>query len=282
MTAMTKHPALPLVMVAPNGARRTKADHPALPTSIAETVETAKACFQAGAGGLHAHVRDKNGAHVLDAGLYRELLAEMALAVPGMQVQVTTESIGIYSPEEQRQLVQDVKPTAVSVAVREMIPDEVTEAVRRFYAQIRADRIAVQHILYSAEDVFLFFDLVRTGVIPGLDHQVIFVLGRYATDRESHPEELEPFLQAFSDRRDALEIDWAACAFGRRETECLTFAVAQGGKARIGFENGLWNRDGKRATDNADRVRDLMASLNEVCPERLTQALWSDDLHLAT
>ncbi|MEC7495261.1 MAG: 3-keto-5-aminohexanoate cleavage protein, partial [Pseudomonadota bacterium] len=34
---------LPRLMVAPNGARRTKADHPAIPVTIQETVETALA-----------------------------------------------------------------------------------------------------------------------------------------------------------------------------------------------------------------------------------------------
>ena len=93
---------LPVLMVAPNGARRTKADHPALPVSVAETVEAALACHEAGAGGLHAHVRDRQGAHVLDAGLYRELIAEMGLRAPAMAVQITTEAVGRYSPAEQR------------------------------------------------------------------------------------------------------------------------------------------------------------------------------------
>ena len=70
--------ALPEIMVAPNGARRTTADHPALPVTIPQTVATARACFEAGAGGIHAHVRDAEQAHVLDAGLYSDLVAELA------------------------------------------------------------------------------------------------------------------------------------------------------------------------------------------------------------
>ena len=50
--------ALPKIMVAPNGARLGKADHPALPVTIAEIVACAAACWHAGAGGIHAHVRD--------------------------------------------------------------------------------------------------------------------------------------------------------------------------------------------------------------------------------
>jgi len=253
---------LPLIMVAPNGARRMKADHPALPVSVGETVAAAKACHAAGAGALHAHVRDAAGAHVLDAGLYRDLLEEMKAVVPDMLVQITTEAVGRYSPEEQRDLVRNVRPEAVSIAIREMIPDADTAAAEGFYGDLREKGCAVQHILYSAEDLDRFFDLAEAGVIPGSSHQLLFVLGRYSADQQSTPADLEPFLETLAKRRRSLALDWAVCAFGRRETECLVSAVRRGGKARIGFENSLWNSDGEVAMDNADRVRDLVAALD--------------------
>lgn len=262
MTASKLTPSLPRIMVAPNGARKMKTDHPALPISIEETVQAAKACFEAGAEGLHAHVRDADGAHVLDAGLYRELLREMAITVPEMRVQITTEAVGRYSPAEQRALVREVMPEAVSIALREMCPDEDTGEVREFYHWAADSWIAVQHILYSPEDVARFLRFVDTGVIPGGCSQVLFVLGRYAENQESVPEDLDPFLVELAKRPADLELDWAVCAFGHHETDCLVYAVEKGGKARIGFENGLWNRDGSLAIDNADRIRDLVAALS--------------------
>lgn len=261
---------LPLIMVAPNGARRTKADHPALPVTIEGTVAAAAACFAAGAGAIHAHVRGDTGEHVLDAARYRELLSQLNAAVPQMQVQITTEAVGKYSPEDQRQLVRDVLPGAVSIAVREMVPDQPTGAESAFYSWALEQGCAVQHILYSAEDLERFFDLVADGVIPGTAHQVLFVLGRYAENQESAPEDLAPFLEVLSTRRGDMALDWAVCAFGHRETECLVSAIAKGGKARIGFENSLWNKDGSVAKDNADRVRDLVSALT-------TKGLWQEE-----
>ena len=66
---------LPKLMVSPNGSRKMKKDHPAVPLSISEIVNTAKNCYTAGAEAMHFHVRDKNGLHVLDSGLYKEALA---------------------------------------------------------------------------------------------------------------------------------------------------------------------------------------------------------------
>ena len=55
-------------MVAPNGARKTKSDHPSLPVSITDTVSEAELCHEAGASALHAHVRGANDEHLLDIG----------------------------------------------------------------------------------------------------------------------------------------------------------------------------------------------------------------------
>lgn len=247
-------------MVAPNGARRTKADHPALPLTIAETVEAAKSCFAEGAEAIHAHVRDETGAHVLDAGLYRELIVEMDRSVPKMAVQITTEAVGRYTPEAQRRLVDDVAPRAVSVALREMLPDD-SEAkdAGQFYRRAAEAGIAVQHILYEPKDVTLLFYWVDQGIIPPGDLQLLFVLGRYTAGQQSQIGDLDPFLAAMAERTDLGGIlDWGLCAFGANETDCLAAAISRGGKARIGFENNILNRDGSVAADNAERVRELV------------------------
>ncbi len=247
-------------MVAPNGARRGNADHPAIPVTIPETVAAAKACHAAGAGGIHAHVRDETGVHVLDAGLYRELIAELERTVPQMMVQITTEAVGRYTPQAQRQLVEDVAPAAVSVALREMLPDEgEAKPAREFYHQTAAAGIAVQHILYEPQEVTGLFRQVDQGVVPAGDIQLLFVLGRYTAGQQSQVSDLDPFLAALAKEsgRDGVH-DWSLCAFGSNETDCLTEAIRRGGKARIGFENNLHKRDGSLAADNAERVRELM------------------------
>ena len=105
---------------------------------------------------MHAHVRDAAGAHVLDADLYMALLKEMSHRVPEMQVQITTEAVGQYSPDQQRDLVRTVKPRFVSIAVREMVPDDNTDEARAFYYWAQQNDCIIQHILYSAEDLERF------------------------------------------------------------------------------------------------------------------------------
>ena len=256
-------PILPKLMVAPNGARRTKADHAAIPVTITEIVETAKRCFEAGATGLHAHVRDAEENHVLDAGFYRELIVEMGNSVPDMQVQITTEAVGVYSPAHQRKVVRDVMPECVSVGLIEMLSDGDENAARKFYHFALESKIAVQHIVYDSKQLAQLVDCVARGIIPSPAEntplQLMFVLGRYTKDQQSDPEGLLPYLVEL--KNSQLTADWAVCAFGRNETACLSFADKHGGCLRVGFENSIWNDDGSVARDNVERVMDVKRKL---------------------
>ncbi|MEZ5538009.1 MAG: 3-keto-5-aminohexanoate cleavage protein [Thiolinea sp.] len=259
--------SLPEIMVAPNGARRSKADHPQLPVTIDEIVDCAVACHTAGADGIHAHIRDAQGRHVLEAGLYRELIQELAVAVPDLVVQVTSEAAGIYQARQQQTVIRELKPAYVSVAMREMLDDPAMQTERKqaqdFYQWAVDEQVTIQHIIYSAEDVAEWFARVEAGLIPLSDNraQLLFVLGRYRENLQSQPEDLMPFIQALQQQRGQYQIEWAVCAFGVNETRCLLEAAKYGGRLRVGFENSLWHADGSLARDNAERVAFLRRAL---------------------
>lgn len=247
----------PFVMVAPNGARRGKADHPALPVTIPETVETAVACRRAGADGLHLHVRDAAGAHSLDPGRYNEVLAELALALPDMAVQVTTESAGIYDVEAQLSTLRAVAPDWASISVREIA--RAPELVDAVYGTCADNTTQVQHILYDAADAALLKDWQARGLVRKGQDDVILVLGRYATGQQSNPEDLVPLLQNVP-----AGASWMLCAFGASEHACLIEAARLGGDVRVGFENSLTAADGRQHLDNAGSVAALISQLERI------------------
>ena len=225
-----------ILMVAPNGARKSKSDHRNLPLSIADTVDEAAACYAAGACAIHAHVRGDNGEHVLDAGRYRELIAELRRRVPGMLAQITSEAVGIYTPEQQVECIQAVRPAMASMVLREISADFTRpEYARDFFAWCDENRVHIQHIVFSADEFRRFLEYRDSGIVPAAQRCVLFVLGRYNVGFQSDPADLEPFL-----RQDPAGLDWFTCAFGQREQECVLAAIAAGGNARIGFENNLY------------------------------------------
>jgi uncharacterized protein (DUF849 family) len=245
-----------VVIVAPNGARRTKADHPNLPITPDEIAPDAALCADAGASVLHVHVRTDDGRHTLDPDRYRAAIAAVRAAIGRrMVIQITTEAVGRYGPAEQMAVVRELHPEAVSLALAELIPDDDAENdAAAFLAWLKRERIAPQYILYAPEEVARFHDLRARGVIPQRRPFALFVLGRYASEVEARPPDLLPFLAA----HDA-DCPWALCAFGRREGACALTAAGLGGHVRVGFENNLWLADGRLAASNAKLVEQVAA-----------------------
>ena len=250
-----------LLAVAPNGARKTKADHPALPITPEEIGRTAAACAEAGAAMIHLHVRDRDLKHTLDADAYREAIAAVRRETGGrMVIQVTSEAVGLYTPDQQMTMVREVRPEAVSLAVREIVPDAAHEApAARFLSWLTAEEILPQYILYSEEDVARFDDLIDRGIVPAGPQSVLFVLGRYTPGQRSSPSDLLPFLQA-----NTAGHTWSVCAFGPRETACAVTAAGLGGHARVGFENNLQLPDASIAPDNAALVAAAAAGASAI------------------
>lgn len=251
---MTPDPLI--VLAAPNGAYKQASDHGALPSTPEAMAATAQACLEAGASILHLHVRDALGRHSLDAGLYRDAIAAVRQRVgQALVIQVTTEAARVYGAPAQRALVAELRPEAVSVALRELDDDPSPEGravLTAFFGLLARERIMTQVILYSADELAHWRALRLQGVIPEAPWFLLLVLGRYSAGQTSAPTDLLPFLAS-----GVPQEPWAVCAFGRQEHACGAAAAALGGHVRVGFENNLHLRDGRLAPDNAALVRQV-------------------------
>jgi 3-keto-5-aminohexanoate cleavage enzyme len=246
-----------IISVAPNGSSKTKNDHPNLPISPAELAKEAEKCKEEGATLIHLHVRDDEGKHTLDVSCYQKAIEAIRKAIGGdMVIQVTTEAVGIYTPEQQMQMIKELKPEAVSIAIKELIPEEKDEAnARKFLNWMINEGIAAQYVVYSDKELKRFYDLKQRQIIPGNKHFVLFVLGRYVPGRVSTPEDLAPFLAVYKKYNLEDAVHWAICAFGKMEAACMIEAAKLGGHVRIGFENNMHLMDGSIAQNNAELVR---------------------------
>ncbi len=249
---------LPRLMVAPNGARKVKKDHPEVPLTIQETVEVAKNCFNAGAGAIHLHVRNEKGEHVLDAGLYKEALKELEFKVPKMHIQVTTESVGKYSPEDMRKLAYDVTPPGISIGTAEMIPSRnPTDEDIKLYKYLAEAGTKIQHLLYNPHEIDLLVNLFNKAKINVEGAWCLFVIGHYS-GKISYPDNIPIFLEKM--RENNINLDWAICAFAKEEISCLEKAINLGGKIRVGFENSLYMPNGEIAPNNHSKIK----AVNEI------------------
>lgn len=247
------------IAVAPNGGRKTKADHPGLPLTPSELAATAAECLEAGAAMIHVHVRDADGRHLLDAGAYRAATDAIREALGDrLVIQITSEALGLYKPEQQMQVVRETRPEAVSLALREYLGEGGDEKrFADFLAWLAREKVMPQIILYDAEDARRLDALRRSGALPWEDVPVLYVLGRYTKTQQSAPADLLPFLAPGEPRFGP----WMVCAFGRDEAACVSTAALLGGHVRVGFENNFLLPGGSTAASNAELVSAVTAIL---------------------
>jgi uncharacterized protein (DUF849 family) len=197
---------------------------------------------------------------VLDAAAYRAVIARICQKVGDRLVlQITSESIGRYSPDEQRTVILQTNPEAVSLALREFAPDETAEKdFGAFLSKLRQMRIWPQFILYSPDEARRLASMQKRGLIPFEDPAVLYVLGRFSLLRTAAPADLLPFIATDMPRFSF----WSVCAFGRREAGCAVAAALLGGHARVGFENNLLLPSGEQAASNAGLVGAVARTLD--------------------
>lgn len=256
------------IIVAPNGARKTKADHPALPMSQQEIIDEVIACRDAGAAMVHLHTRDSAGKHSLEITenmrLYHALKEQVGDSI---LVQLTTEAIGQYSPEQQMALINAVKPEAASFALSELIPDghyqdaAYLNTASAFFHNIAEQGIIAQYILYSPKDLERYFTLLDQRLLPANNHHILLVLGRYDKNQTATPQDLPALLQQ---RLFEHNKRWAVCAFGKYEHLCLAASMIMGGDIRVGFENNHVNHQGILASSNAEQVANLAGTAKQL------------------
>ncbi|MGF1699412.1 3-keto-5-aminohexanoate cleavage protein [Photobacterium makurazakiensis] len=243
------------IIVAPNGARKSHSDHPALPITNEEIINEVIACRDAGAAMVHLHARNNEGKHSLDISdnikLYQSLKEKVGESII---VQLTTEAIGQYLPHQQIALVKETKPEAASFALSELIPnDSHLSDGSAFFHWVAEENIIAQYILYSAEDLQRYISFIKQGILPTYNHHLLFVLGRYSKQQVATPQDLSPYLPYLPE----INTRWAVCAFGKYEHFCLTAAMLMGADIRVGFENNHLNHQGTMAQNNAAQVTHL-------------------------
>lgn len=252
-----------LLAVAPNGARKTKEDHPALPMTIEEIAQEAKVCLDAGAGMIHLHVRDELGHHSLSVDIYQRAIEAVKIATDNqMLIQVTTEAVGKYSPDEQFGMIHVVNPDAVSIAIREIGKLDELDIFENFDL-MRENNILPQLILYNETDLAKYQYWLDEGILPGNAYPVLLVLGK------SHAQGSFQL----SDLQNKLEFPASnvmVCAFGDEEFAAGKLAIDHDWHVRLGFENNQLLKNGEEASCNADLIMQMAEYIKEKNKQPLT------------
>jgi uncharacterized protein (DUF849 family) len=213
----------------------TKADHPAVPTSLAELVRDARRCAIAGAGAFHVHPRDDDGREALTPRIVDVTAAEISDAT-GLPVGVTTGEW--IEPDLARRvwlIGSWTAPAFATVNLSEAGSGSVMKAL------LDAD-IGVEAGVWTVADVER---LAASGLAERVLRVCVEPVDLRAADAIGIVDEIHAAL-------DAAGIDAPRLQHGDGEATwvLLTDAIRRGIATRIGFEDTVLLPDGIRAPDN--------------------------------
>jgi len=261
-----------LITVAPTGAETEKADVPALPTTLAELVETACRCEQAGAAMVHVHVRDAEHRPTLDLHRLSDTVAALREETT-LVVQLSTGG-SVHDPLERRLRVLDAAPDSCSLTMGTVnFGDDVFSNPWPFIVelyQISQEREVVPEFkLFDLGHVAALHRLLETYGLPyGGQVHCDLVMGVPG----GMPGTADALVAAVNALPEAVT-SWSATGIGRTALPVALAALAKGGHLRVGMEDTLTLARGVPVTHNAALV-ERAARLAEIAQR---PAMTSDD-----
>lgn len=117
-----------LLEAALNGSRRRE-EHPAIPLTARDLASAAADAVAAGAGAVHLHVRDQDGAESIASADVARALTALRSAVPDLPIGISTGAWIVPDPEIRRRLVADwtARPDFASVNFHEAGAEQLAD-----------------------------------------------------------------------------------------------------------------------------------------------------------
>ena len=247
-----------LVTVAPTGAETRKEDCPQLPTTLAELVETAKACEAAGAGMVHVHIRDGEHRPTLDPTRLRDSVVALRESTD-LVVQLSTGG-SVHDPLEQRLKVLDAEPDSCSLTMGTTnFGDDVFLNPWPFVAEL--------YQLSQEREVVPEFELFDLGHVAAM-HRLLDKFG-LPYGGKVHGDLVMGVPGGMNGTTDALvaavrdlppqTTSWSATGIGRSTLAVMLASLSKGGHLRVGMEDVLTIARGVPVESNAQLVERAVA-----------------------
>ncbi len=233
---MSNNPCI--ICVAITGSVPTKANNPAVPTTIDEQIESTHAAFEAGAAIAHCHVRNDDQSTSSDPEKFAALKLGLEKHCPGMIVQFSTG--GRSGAGHERGGMLPLAPDMASLSVgSNNFPTRVYENPPDL-----VDWLASQMIKYNVKPEIEAFDLShifqavkmqKDGRIKGPLH-IQFVMGV----KNAMPVDRKVFdFYVETVKRIAPDATWCGAGIASNQIVLNDWSIATGGHTRTGLEDNM-------------------------------------------
>ncbi|TGE00694.1 3-keto-5-aminohexanoate cleavage protein [Methylobacterium nonmethylotrophicum] len=243
-----------VIAVAITGSVPRKKDNPAVPTTVAEQIESTHQAFEAGATLVHIHVRNDDESPSSDPDKFAAVQEGVRKHCPGMIVQFSTGGRGRDPSARGLSLVH--RPDMASLSTGSVnFPTIVYEnhamLVNDLAGSMRENGIRPEIEIFDLSHIHGAKRLIEEGLMDAHPH-VQFVMGvKNAMPADEH---LLDILLAET-RRVIPGATWTAAGIGREQARVMGWALARGADAvRTGLEDNIRVTKDRLAASNAELV----------------------------
>ncbi|MFA8387692.1 MAG: 3-keto-5-aminohexanoate cleavage protein [Pelagibaca sp.] len=248
-----------IICVAITGSVPTKADNPAVPTSVSEQIESTHEAFEAGASIVHAHVRNDDETPTSDPERFALLKEGVEKHCPGMIVQLSTG--GRSGAGKTRGGMLPLAPDMASLSVgSNNFPTRVYENPPDLVAWLASEMVThgvkPEIEAFDLSHIFRADAMHKAGEIADTPY-VQFVMGvknAMPVDREVFDFYVHTVKRLFGD-----DAPWCAAGIGQNQIVLNDWAISAGGHARTGLEDNIRIDRNTLAPSNAALVKRTVA-----------------------
>jgi 3-keto-5-aminohexanoate cleavage enzyme len=256
MSASPSADAPVMIMVAPNGARALKKDHPATPITPREIAEDVIRCAGAGASIAHIHARAPDGEPTQSIEVFREIVErireksdivlQISLGTRGFTIEQAVEPVAL-------------KPEMVSLPLEAYQTDDAAahDGVRRMAMHIRDHGVRPELSVYDDRMLEGALALVGAGVV-----ETPAFFGLVIRDPESMNEGAAKLMQLTQALPSGSP--WWVSRGGRFGLALRAFAIGLGGHVRVGFEDSVLDFDTRQLAQSNAHLVERVATLCSV------------------
>ena len=233
---MTQKPCI--LCCAITGSVATKADNPAVPTSIQEQIESSHAAVEAGASIIHAHVRNDDQSPSSDPVKFAALKAGLENHCPGVIIQLSTG--GRSGAGQARGGMLSLMPDMASLSVGSnnfptRVYENPPELVDWLASEMKTYEVSPEIEAFDLSHILHAIDKHQKGQLFG-NLYVQFVMGvKNAMPADKTVFDFYVALMAVR----APKAEWCAAGIGANQLLVNDWAIAAGGHTRAGLEDNV-------------------------------------------
>ena len=227
-----------IICVAITGSVPRKEHNPAVPTTLAEQIESTQAAFEAGASIAHCHVRNDDQTPSSDPERFGLLLEGLNKHCPGMIVQLSTG--GRSGAGKERGGMLSLRPDMASLSVGSnnfptRVYENPPELVDWLASEMQTYEVKPEIEAFDLSHIHQAVKMNQDGRIQGKLY-VQFVMGV----KNAMPVDRETFdFYIKTVERLAPEAEWCGAGIGPGQIQINEWAIAAGGHTRTGLEDNL-------------------------------------------